>query len=492
MLTETKYLILIVALTLIARFARSTDKNIDDCKHNSDTCDPYLAQPCCEKSDVCQRGITKITFYCMEADILGRSCEIDLDCYKISNAICSKNKCVCKSNYVPHENDTTCLPLLGANCESYEKCVPHNSICEDGQYFLGQSCQNDEDCRRIMYAECSGDNKCSCRFEYVEKDQSTCRPLLHSFCETSEECLTNNSACIDNHCQCKGDFAPQSYDRCSPTYFDSKVHVNGKVFCPRNHIALNETICAPLLNGLCMTSEFCVVENSACINSKCQCKPKYVARIDNNCLPTYLQGSCNHDFDCYKIWAAECLNNKCVCKNNYISLNETTCSVPIGGMCTTNKVCRVENSICIDNKCQCSPYYDSVSNNECKPVNYKYCVTNDDCMDKPHKECAQNKECVCKTNYIMINESSVVYCNELIDCGDPWHAKCSINHNCLCNSNTTQYNRATCLPLIGGACWKDGQCIVANSSCIDYHCQCNSPNYVYAANNICAPSQYDH
>lgn len=30
-------------------------------------CNPYLAKPCCEKSDVCQRGITKMTFYCMEA-----------------------------------------------------------------------------------------------------------------------------------------------------------------------------------------------------------------------------------------------------------------------------------------------------------------------------------------------------------------------------------------------------------------------------------------
>lgn len=69
----------------------------------------------------------------MISDVLGRSCDIDRDCYKISHAICSKKKCVCKSNYVPRENDSICLPLLGENCESYEKCWPNNSICVDHQ-----------------------------------------------------------------------------------------------------------------------------------------------------------------------------------------------------------------------------------------------------------------------------------------------------------------------------------------------------------------------
>lgn len=37
MLTDIKYLILIIALILIPCFAKSTDTNIHGCKYNSDT-----------------------------------------------------------------------------------------------------------------------------------------------------------------------------------------------------------------------------------------------------------------------------------------------------------------------------------------------------------------------------------------------------------------------------------------------------------------------
>lgn len=75
-------------------------------------------------------------------------------------------------------------------------------------------------------------------------------------------------------------------------------------------------------------------------------------------------------------------------------------------------------------------------------------------------------------------------CRENEDCSDPWHAKCSKDNKCVCRFNNIEVHRLTCLPLLNGKCWKDDQCMVSSSFCVDYYCKCKY-NFTAVSNNLC-------
>lgn len=57
---------------------------------------------------------------------------------------------------------------------------------------------------------------------------------------------------------------------------------------------------------------------------------------------------------------------KCKCLPNYgVLKNNQRCVALIGGYCDHYKQCMVENSICINNKCQCKESYVMRTNREC-------------------------------------------------------------------------------------------------------------------------------
>lgn len=62
--------------------------------------------------------------------------------------------------------------------------------------------------------------------------------------------------------------------------------VKNKCVCRNNYIALNSTVCGPLLNGICSTNNDCIVANSDCIKNKCKCNVMYMEQYLNKCVPS--------------------------------------------------------------------------------------------------------------------------------------------------------------------------------------------------------------
>ncbi|XP_044588120.1 uncharacterized protein LOC123267524 [Cotesia glomerata] len=103
---------------------------------------------------------------------------------------------------------------------------------------------------------------------------------------------------------------------------------------------------------------------------------------------------------------------------------------------------------CVDNKCQCKPKLTEMSANLC------------------------------------IETIKVYSCEEPSECSDSWHFTCSPNGYCICQKNNTAINHATCLPTLGGLCWKDDQCMATKSVCVDYRCACQE-GHIPVSDNFC-------
>lgn len=79
---------------------------------------------------------------------------------------------------------------------------------------LNRSCVNDNECKLINNAECSKDNRCICKTNYVETKILDCAPLLNEHCTRDIQCVTNDSVCIDNKCKCKFSYSQRSNNEC--------------------------------------------------------------------------------------------------------------------------------------------------------------------------------------------------------------------------------------------------------------------------------------
>lgn len=82
--------------------------------------------------------------------------------------------------------------------------------------YLEQFCRSNADCKEIKYSECSENNKCICKSNYIaEFDHKVCKALLNEYCENVIDCSLFNSVCIDHKCRCLGSFSPQTNKECS-------------------------------------------------------------------------------------------------------------------------------------------------------------------------------------------------------------------------------------------------------------------------------------
>lgn len=91
---------------------------------------------------------------------------------------------------------------------------------------------------------------------------------------------------------------------------------------------------------------------------------------------------------------------------------------------------------------------------------------------------------ITSTYNMILAASNVFSCKEPSECSDSWHFTCSPNRQCVCQTNNTAINHATCLPTLGGLCWKDDQCMATKSSCVDYRCACKE-GHIRVADNFC-------
>ncbi|XP_014299519.1 prion-like-(Q/N-rich) domain-bearing protein 25 isoform X2 [Microplitis demolitor] len=348
---------------------------------------------CIDNKCQCKPDYIYRSLQCIPLKLNG-SCKFNEDCDKIENAVCIENECVCNTNYIESYN-STCEPLLGGLCSKNDQCIPHNSICVDNvckcrfEYVQKSNEKCLPYCQEIKYSVCSKNNKCVCKQNYTAWGDTECKALIGEYCDGSEECLFQDSTCSDNKCQCRENFTSQSGKYCKPVGLgkacktDSNCSMITNAICSHykictcfaSYYALSELACAPIIGGYCENSNHCFHRNNDpfshdpynCINNECQCNPNSTSISDSQCIDTSLLHSCNGDADCADLLHAQCYLNKkkCVCKHNNIALNKLTCFPLIGGYCTADYQCMADNTVCIDNQCQCKPNSVFVAQNSC-------------------------------------------------------------------------------------------------------------------------------
>ncbi|XP_057318324.1 prion-like-(Q/N-rich) domain-bearing protein 25 [Microplitis mediator] len=433
---------------------------------------------------------------------LGEDCEIDEDCDTTVHAKCSiDKKCICRSKYLK-TNDSTCAPSLGEYCWKNERCANDNSECIDNEckckhnYFLdsnntcirafiGTHCENNAACGGIKFATCLKNKTCACASNTIAVNPRICLPLLDVSCQNNDDCKVDNSECIEKKCMCEHRYMPLSNSQCITPHVgipcknnshcemfinNTRCSDNYQCECKDDYSPIMNNICAPLFNVPCSDNELCATENSVCHDNKCQCKADNVYR-DTKCAPLtpldtdysiYIKShasglsvelgkSCERDADCKNILYSRCSFNKiCVCKEHSFAVDKYTCAPALNGFCLNDEQCTMRSSHCKDNTCQCIALRSAVSYNQCKATHLIF-------------TCEENSECT-----------------------DLWHSKCSIDNICICNTNNVAVG-TSCLPIIGGYCWRDDQCTAENSICINYWCACK-PAHVAVANNLCLPA----
>ncbi|XP_044585745.1 prion-like-(Q/N-rich) domain-bearing protein 25 [Cotesia glomerata] len=328
---------------------------------------------------------------------LGTVCKVASDCDDDYRFECSKdNICVCKENF-EILNNSTCLPKLGKACWNNEKCFTENALCVDSKCqcklgykaalngtcidsMLGKSCEIDMDCDDLNHLRCSDHKVCICQIYHVTQI-SSCFSLLYRFCDNDIRCKVNNSICIDNLCQCRNGYVADSPSICLPSPlgrnctsdFDCEKELYaecsnaGICVCNENHVMKNESRCEPFLGGRCYDNESCKIDNSACIENKCQCNLGFMNTDKYRCLPSSLGKFCQDSFDCDNIWHMKCSSNICICKDNHSIVNFASCMPLLGAICMFQDSCASNNSICVDHECQCLPTFERVSKDHCVP-----------------------------------------------------------------------------------------------------------------------------
>lgn len=198
----------------------------------------------------------------------------------------------------------------------------------------------------------------------------------------------------------------------------------------------------------------------------------------NDLVLAYLEMPCKHDIECANIKNSECyMNEFCGCTENAIKLNETLCAPLLGGYCSNDRQCVPDNSLCVDNLCQCRSNFAPIAQFKCifgkksfsnyfhsssSVDNYetmlplsvplgRFCRADFECIDKEHRECSRDNKCVCKPNHISVNES-------------------------------------TCLPVLDGFCITDDDCQTENSYCFNYNCRCK-PDFLAISGDLCILSK---
>lgn len=71
---------------------------------------------------------------------------------------------------------------------------------------------------------------------------------------------------------------PCQYDSYCRKFISHSVCRKNTCICDEHHLPVNNKICLPKLDVFCRNDEKCVVENSDCIDNRCQCILHYVNR----------------------------------------------------------------------------------------------------------------------------------------------------------------------------------------------------------------------
>ncbi|XP_053597988.1 prion-like-(Q/N-rich) domain-bearing protein 25 [Microplitis demolitor] len=363
--------------------------------------------------------------------------------------------------------------------------------------YIGKPCESNQDCKNILHSVCSEHGVCICDDNYVVVNRDKCVPLIDGACSSNKECRIENSVCVDNKCQCGTNYSSLNNNKC--------------ILCDPDHFdPCNKT-------NVCRAIRWAEKEEKfLCLN------------------PVMLGEHCQYDTDCLRLDFATCSREarKCTCLPNYGLIKQNLgCVALIGGPCDRHQRCLIDNSICINSKCQCNERFTMKSNKECVITSIgESCKRDTDCRDILHIGCSVNKKCVCKDNHIFVNNSTCLpllgefcwsdercapansmcinnrcqcksnytaltktlcvklrlgrSCNSNQDCEDTSNAICSNHGICICKNNYVVVNGEICAPIIGGVCSNNKECKVKHSVCINHKCQCTS-NYLSVSDYQC-------
>ncbi|XP_008546305.1 neurogenic locus Notch protein-like [Microplitis demolitor] len=169
--------------------------------------------------------------YECEPIMLGKFCLTDKDCQKINNARCSfENVCVCYMNYFAFDK-FLCVPTLNGLCSDDQDCYFDSFYCSDNQCqcktnytavsvdrcvetHLLSSCIDVSECSDSWHSTCLPEGKCVCALNNIALRPSTCLPILNGYCWKDNQCMAENSVCIDFRCQCKPNFISVANNLC--------------------------------------------------------------------------------------------------------------------------------------------------------------------------------------------------------------------------------------------------------------------------------------
>ncbi|XP_053597987.1 prion-like-(Q/N-rich) domain-bearing protein 25 [Microplitis demolitor] len=499
---------------------------------------------------------------------IGKSCKRDLDCSDVLHVGCSvSKKCVCKDNHILVDN-SMCVPLLDEFCWTDELCAPINSVCFNNkckckpnyiavanthcfEYYIGRSCESNQDCKNILHSVCSEHGVCICDDNYAVVNRDKCVPLIDGACSSNKECRIENSVCVDNKCQCItnysslnnnksliGDYCRYDTDCLTLDYATCNTDYQECDYIPSYGALTNKSKCVPLVGGYCDEYRHCMVDNSICIDNKCECRDPFITKSNTECLLTSIGKPCKRDIDAPN--NSVCLNNKCKCKPDYTAMTNTDCfkrtlciivphvytyqyslindkdnnrknsCIHYGeqchfgdriSCCNKSNICRNVNwkpgqslSVCLTpaliedycrydidcmrldyaicsvdfQKCKCLPNYGVLKNNQrCVALIGGYCDHYKQCMVE-NSICINNK-CQCKESYVMRTNRECALtsmgesCKRDIDCSDILHVGCSVEKKCVCKDNHIQVNNSRCVPLLGEFCWTNERCATDNS-----------------------------
>ncbi|XP_044597922.1 uncharacterized protein LOC123274389 [Cotesia glomerata] len=291
MLKVNSWIISLIVIVISNECSSSNETSLDvTCALKHTLCNPNLPRPCCDSIDQCQRTWPDNYFRCIGDIILsglGKFCELDEDCNEIIHAKCSKDgKCICRMKTV-RTNPWTCAPILGGFCWNNETCAADNAVCVNSEYVLGTQCENDDACNLVKFAKCSEYKVCACTSNTTAITSIYCAPIFRGFCWENDECVTPNSICLNNTCQCHGEYNQYTIEKgcvsianlndfCLNDYDCRQIdHAicskDNKCKCDKNYVTMNQTSCRPIYGGICSKNKDCRNIYGVCIDSKCGC-----------------------------------------------------------------------------------------------------------------------------------------------------------------------------------------------------------------------------
>ncbi|CAD6241672.1 GSCOCG00009334001-RA-CDS [Cotesia congregata] len=166
-----------------------------------------------------------------QSNALGKQCNELEDCSIILNSVCSSNGiCICAPNYFAFSK-YLCVPTINSHCSSDKECMSGGFRCVDSkcQCIHGYtaisadrcvktnslySCNETSECSDSWHWNCASNGKCVCHLDNFALNNSTCLPLLNGYCWKDNQCLAENSVCIDYRCGCNPNHVQAASNLC--------------------------------------------------------------------------------------------------------------------------------------------------------------------------------------------------------------------------------------------------------------------------------------